>query len=716
MENVKRMCREYQRNQERMNPRSVVEDVNEEEDEERDAAPLLPEIVLASGERDALNILAAGFAPVWKNSETAMLLPDQYKEIKKYCNRLVNLPDIDETGIKKARELGLKYLDIATAWLPSELKNFTDFRGNTCKDVTDHQWHFSDWALERVIASSITFKPWDEIVEYNKKKKINKIEYAINNAQCYEFMYANGFHRVEKKNEKSGFTFVRVEKNIVKEIKPVEIKSFIHEWLKQNGYGAKLRNVFYRTTQLNEASLNGNLDVAEFDFTDHDKHHQMFYFRNETVRVTKTEIESATAGSSYVWQDEILDHDFKKLEPFFTWHKDENNKIVLDSINESFSMVKFIMNTSRVFWRKEKDGTITDDQRKIQEQHFLNKCFILGYIMHRYKNASASWSPFAVDSRDGSVGEANGGSGKSLFLKIPSYYMTWVVLNGRDKDLTKNSHLFDRVNENTDYVLIDDCTSDTDFDFFFNFITGDFTVNPKHNLSFSIPYKDSPKIAFASNYMLRKINPSVERRLIYGVFSDYYHKCDNKVYSEDSIPSAEFGKNLIIDYTPDEMNQLSNFLMQCTHFFMALQDAKPAIKLDPPMENIERRILRQQIGENFLDWANTYFSITEDLFDPSGHVDCEIKRRDLFEAYKGEYNDKYTTPKNFKDKLTALCKYKGWELNPDEMCTDKELHKIIRKIEGMTHEVFYIETGRKATPQPTPKTDEDLSVKDPLDM
>jgi len=694
MDYVIKCCAEYSR---------------KEGDDKDGNAKVLPEIIIASGERDALNIASAELFPIWKNSETASLTWDQYKEISKYCDRLVNMPDIDATGVREAHQLGLKFLEMATAWLPDELKLKKDWRGNSCKDVTDYMQFHSKSALKEIVKNSLGFQPWDKIVEMDKEGNPKEIKYVLNNAQAYEFLYANGFHRIEKKNDKTGFTFIRIHKNIVEEIKPSEIKFFVHKWLKNHGYEVKLRNMFYRTTQLNEAGLSGNLDVAELDFNDHDKTSQLFFFANKTVKVTKDGYDASTAPN-YVWKDEIIESNFRKLPPFFTWSEVEG-KLQLDSIDDSFSLVKFLMNTSRMFWRKEQDGTITDEEKQMQHIHFLNKCFAIGYLLHRHKNPSRPWAVFAVDSRDGSLGESNGGSGKSITFKLPAYFMKHITLNGRDKDLTKNAHIFDRVNENTDFVLVDDANGDTDFHFFFTFLTGPFPVNPKHASQFEIAFTDSPKFAFTSNHILRKIDQSVERRLLYTVFADYYHKKDSRgIYAEDRSPADEFGKNLLDDFTDEEMNQFFNFMMQCCQFYMSYGK-----KLDPPMDNVEKRILRTQMGDNFLEWARVYFAREAETGE-NMYLNRNVSKKELFDAYRTEYNDNFTKPNKFKEKLASFCEYMGYDFNPEKYCSDKANRRIIAKgMDGKSEEQIYIDTCDGMVPE-VPEPVEDLGVKDDLDL
>ena len=138
--------------------------------------------------------------------------------------------------------------------------------------------HFGTKALRKVVDAAVCFRPWDEIKEYDKNNDLKSIKIEVNNTHTYEFCQANGFWRIEKKTEKTGFAFVKIDGSFVEEVKPSEIKYFIHSWIKKNHLSTKIRNVFYRTTQISEGSLSGNLGVANLNFISFDRHAQLFYF------------------------------------------------------------------------------------------------------------------------------------------------------------------------------------------------------------------------------------------------------------------------------------------------------------------------------------------------------------------------------------------------------------------------------------------------------
>lgn len=96
-------------------------------------------VALVSGGSDAANCLSMGVQPVWLMSETAELTPEIYHLLLKYGREVIHIPDADATGLRKARQLALCYLDLKVAWLPDEvLHKFRDGRGRPRKDLKDY--------------------------------------------------------------------------------------------------------------------------------------------------------------------------------------------------------------------------------------------------------------------------------------------------------------------------------------------------------------------------------------------------------------------------------------------------------------------------------------------------------------------------------------------------------------------------------------------------
>jgi len=79
----------------------------------------------------------------------------------------------------------------------------------------------------------------------------------------------------------------------------------------------------------------------------------------------------------------------------------------------------------------------------------------------------------------------------------------------------------------------------------------------------------------------------------------------------------------------------------------------------PPMENIRLRSLRQEMSEMLYQWAEEYY-------DPSGpNLNERRSRKDLYNAFV-EYaglTGHGITRSNFRKKIQAYCKFKGYDFN-----------------------------------------------------
>ena len=321
--------------------------------------------------------------------------------------------------------------------------------------------------------------------------------------------------------------------------------------------------------------------------------------------------------------------------------------------------------------------SLTDDERQEQQQNLINKIFTLGYMLHHYKSPSRAWAPMAMDNKIGEEGECNGRSGKSFFFKVLSLLMKTVKLSGRNPKLMDNPHVFDQVTQHTQMLLVDDCDRYLNTGLFYDNITSDMTVNPKNNQSFTIPFEESPKIAFTTNYVPADFDPSSEARLLYMVFSDYYHqKTEENDYRESRSIRDDFQKDLFSKtYSEEEWNQDLNFILQCVRFYLSVS-GEP-VKLLPPMTNIIYRKHKQDMGANFEDWAQVYFSLE------SGRLDTFVPRTKAFEDFKAHGGKvQGMTSQKFLKKLEAFALLCPWveELNPAEVRNSSG--RIIRREEG----------------------------------
>ena len=665
--------------------------------------------IICSGERDSLCARSLGYWPIWLNSETAELTEQQYKQIMKFVEQLYNIPDKDETGVRRGRILALRFPDIRTCWLPKRFERFRDDRGRFRKD-------FKDWlelqdspvhSMNILMSQALPAKFWD--MSLTKK---GEESFSINSACLQYFLKLQGFCKLKDK-EANRVDFVRLQGNIVERVNTTDIAEFLINWARgdEKKYPGEdkpsdtqpiaVQNLIIDSPRTSPAALD-KLSSMELDFTSFTSGSQLFFFQNATVKVTADGLQVLDPGEAselgkYVWRELVIPHRFKELPDMFTVEltNEDGNQVYVLNIPEKKPASKvfcYLINSSRLYWQEEleegfedvsqedKEGYIDEhrftidgdklDPEKIiyQKKCLLNKIFTIGYMLHAFKSPSRAWAPMAMDWKIDDDDKCNGRSGKSfLFSQVLARFLKTVKLSGRNAKLLDNPHVFDQVNRHTRMLLVDDISKAVRMEMFYDNITSDMTVNPKNNQSYNIPYNESPKIAFTTNYVPNNFDASTMARLLPMVFSDYYHeKTEESNYRTSYSIRDDFNKDLFgVDYTEEEWNADHNFLLQCEKFY--LKAIQSGAKLLPPMENIMLRKRKQDMSGNFEQWAYTYFSPL------SGHLDKFIERSEALDDFKKFSGLKDMTTNGFTRKLQAFVKYCNYtsELNPIDYCTVK---------------------------------------------
>ncbi|WP_254562173.1 hypothetical protein [Dyadobacter diqingensis] len=533
------------------------------------------------------------------------------------------------------------------------------------------------------------------------------------------------------------------------------LHSFLKErWQYDDNVTQDLLNSMFSTNQLSISNL-ANLPLLDLDFQSSGPEHQYLFFPNCTWKVTKDGIDESKGinTNKYVWEDKVITYPvkdsnlprIKKTDSMFKISRDPEGALDIEITNKDCMFFRFLINTARVHWRKEledrqalwmthdtpkkretyiKDFALTEEEttrffatrsieeqdkykedhkfdiagpllteqeKKEQKQHLLNRIYTIGYMMHRYKDPSRAWCVWAMDNKlSESLGDdakSNGGSGKSLTGKVLKWIWRYnVSFSGRNPLLTKNPHIYDKVTRHTDMIIVDDCYEFLDFGFFYGDITGDMNPNPKQTQSYSIAFDESPKFWFDSNFGDRDFSESTQRRKLVTSFSDYYHE-NNGAYLETRQPTDDFdGKRLFYDFGPQDWNNLYNFLAWCLHFYLSCPE-----KVKPPMNNIQKRNLLSSMGNRFFEWAEVYFGVE------SKRLDKIISKRVAKDDYTNSEKIRDLSTQKFTDYCKKYAAYHGYEFNPAEYLNTQG--RILREIDGVREEGIFFGT-KKIDPEP----------------
>lgn len=693
----------------------------------------LPEAIICSGERDAVCVRSLGYYPLWFNSETYKVSQEEWNQITKYVETVYNIPDIDATGRLKGTELALRFIDVHTIWLPEKLATYRDNRGKPRKDFRDWMeiWN-GKGDFRNLLNLATPAKFWTETWHERSGKK----KYAIDIVSLYEFLKLQGFWKLREEHVKDS-VFIKIDGMVVRRVEANDIRRFVYEWSESQFLPRELRGLILSSPTLSATALDA-LATITLDFDNYTAVSQTFFFPKFSIEVTgagmvKNDISRAAAGT-YVREADVIPHNIRLLPDMFEiTHPDgclDSADFDIEVLDHGSNYFRYLINSSRLHWRKELEyfpETMSADDRteyaakhkfdiagpllekadiKEQKQCLINKIFTLGYMLHRYKSDSRPWAPFVMDNVIGENDQCNGGSGKSFMLRSLQHLTKWLKLSGRNTKILDGQFPFEQVDKSTGIVVVDDCDEYFPFKPFYDNITSDITINTRNISAYNLSYKDSPKFAFTTNYVPKEFDPSTVRRMLFVVCSDYYHTAtpDNN-YIETRTIASDFGKNLFAEsYSPAEWEADINFFLQCVRFYLSV--AHLPVKIEPNMSNIIFRKYLRDMGDNFRDWAELYFS-ARTKEGGGEHLDCIVFREDAMDDCLRYTRNARMTPQRFMKQLVGFCYTCDWidELNPAEMrnngsrITRRRENPISHKLE--TKEVFYIRSKAEAEkPQP----------------
>jgi len=569
------------------------------------------------------------------------------------------------SDFKLLEHWGLQNIESFLNKYKEELKQFPEFMFGKIK------WRINEKGICELAQPLLDHEQyWNVEEKKTTDGSVYKTNYNFNHKRCYNFLQNRGYYRLEQ--PANTYIWINVTGNLVKQVQVHQIRDFVINFTKQINK-EDVENMLYRggPRYFGPDSLS-HLEYTGLNLHESKKGLQYLYFNAEFWKITADGIEASEIQNldGQVWVEKVKDFTPKKLPLLLSEvhqidaadvAQNEDLKPYIGEWSVEFSedgdkchFLQFLLNTSNFYHKNKKFEQFSITEKMETTRHLLSKITAMGYLLHRYRDSGVLKAVIAMDGSMSEVGTSNGRSGKSLIGEALRRLIPIAYINGKMKDLTENKFIWEEVNDRTESAWIDDLRPNIDFERFFPEITGDFQVEPKGMKRYTLPRHCAPKLFLTTNHAVRGEGGSFKDRQFLIGFSDWYN--------DNYKPLDDFGVLFFDEWSESQWNLFYNFAAMALHLYF-----KHGL-IAAPTEKLEQRRLRQEIGEVFIDWADEYFSFSDNL-------NVEIYKNVIYDEKSITHGDgflikypgerRYINIRKFKRKLRMYCKFRtGFEFNP----------------------------------------------------
>lgn len=267
---------------------------------------------------------------------------------------------------------------------------------------------------------------------------------------------------------------------------------------------------------------------------------------------------------------------------------------------------------------------------------------MFGYLCHNYKDATKNPCIVLTDM-DADDETRNGRRGKTLISKAVQEVQESIIKGGKEFD-SGYTHVFADLEKKHNVYIIDDVPAGFKYDDLYTNILGDISCQRKGLKAEAIKFKDAPKFAITSNWVVPydEKNASTNGRFIEYKFTNYYNT--------SHTPKDEFKCAFFQDWNSDEWNRFYSFVFRCVKLFLKKgivkteynktgDNYKAYFNNDVVYSEFERIIdyLTLRDSFNVTDFLGLYYDVSnplrfEKIFTPKN-------TKKLIEAWKGRFNN-----------------------------------------------------------------------------
>tara|TARA_R110000803_G_scaffold115465_1_gene183971 strand:+ start:347 stop:2758 length:2412 start_codon:yes stop_codon:yes gene_type:complete len=526
--------------------------------------------------------------------------------------------DFSQTEIKRTidsaysnrQNFGTKYYedDVAISKIRQSLR-----RGVSKKEIRQQ---FKDTAVGGDVINAIVNREEENNNKFLFWTKSEKGIVKVVHIEFKRFLEDHGFYKYCPEGSKN-YVFVRQKNNLIDHTSEKEIKDFVLKHLIKLD-DISIYNYFADSVRLFREEFLTLLDTIDIYFKEDDKNTAYLYYANGAVKVTKKSVEiiSYVDIEGYVWNDHIIDRDFKICEVGKCTYK------------------TFISNVC------------SKEENRIKTMEST-----IGFLLHAHKNLS--FCPAVILNDEVITDNPEGGTGKGIFMNALSQMKKVVTIDGKSFAFER-SFAYQLVSADTQILVFDDVKKYFDFERLFSVVTEGLTLEKKNKDAIKIPFSKSPKIAITTNYAIKGSGNSFARRKWEVELHQHYNK--------NHTPLDEFGKLMFVEWNDDEWCQFDNYMIQSLQLYLN----NGLIKSD--FINLKIRSLSAETSHDFIEWCGL---IEGDVDNPMLGRNTKSYKQFLYYEFTTEYPDyapkaKMTISRNrFYKWLTAYCNYK-YSCTPEE--------------------------------------------------
>lgn len=397
---------------------------------------------------------------------------------------------------------------------------------------------------------------------------------------------------------------IRIVDNIVKQVGKKDLKDEILNYIIDQETRYMHQYVLKNIAKAVSDEFLETLPEKNVSFRKDRKDAMQLYYQNCIIKITRDKISrhDYTELDGFIWESQILQREFNENE-----------------LKDDSDFKKFCWNIS--------------NHDKFRYSSILS---VIGYLVHNFK--SPGYSPAIILNDEVISDHPEGGTGKGILIKAVERFVQTTTLEGKTFSFD-NNFVYQQVNSDTKLISFQDVNKSFDFERLFSVMTDGITIEKKGLQAVHYNFNDTPKIIITTNYALRGVGNSHERRRFEIEISQYYNK--------NRTPFDEFKKMMFDDWDPNDFQLFDNFIIECCQFYLTNGLVKQKLINLP-----EKRLIAQTNSDFIKFMADFTFSTTA--------------KSVLYSEFTSQYDEylgqKYFTKQLFTKWVVVYAESKGYKV------------------------------------------------------